>query len=55
MNKEVLKEIKHVNEKINDISKIYDINQEELNKLETNELVRKALKIMRENIDIKKI
>ena len=54
MKKEILKEIKNINEKINDISKIYDINQEELNKLETNELVRKALKIMRENIDIKK-
>jgi len=54
MNKEVLKEIKHINEKINDIIKIYNINQEELNKLETNKLVRKALKIMRENTDIKK-
>jgi len=54
MKKEILKEIKHVNEKINDINKIYIINQEELNKLETNKLVRKALKIMRENIDIKK-
>lgn len=54
MKKEILKGIKHINEKINDISKIYDINQEELNKLETNKLVRKALKLMRENIDIKK-
>jgi len=54
MKKEILKEIKQVNETINDISKIYNVNEEKLKKLELNKLVKKALKLMRENIDIKK-
>ena len=54
MKKEILKEIKDINEIINTISEIHDINQEKLNKLETSEVVKKALKLMRENLVIKK-